>query len=161
MDRLTDVKACLSCPFTHCDRAGNVWSQHKSTAKDPRHPVTIHRSQSRWRSRQQMHRNTPTLSPNPSSQPRLWLQPSLCCRRHRLWSTDARKFPALILLTFTVTRHFSAWLSSTHSVTGGPAACAEQTSSGSGAAHCSDPVDQQNNVTSPFLNTFSYDRHWD
>lgn len=40
-----------------------------------------------------------------------------CCWRHRLWSTDARKFPALILLTFTVTRHFSAWRSSTHSVT--------------------------------------------
>ena len=41
---------------------------------------------------------------------------------------DARKFPALILLTFTVTRHFSAWRSSTHSVTRGPAWPSEEMS---------------------------------
>lgn len=61
--------------------------------------------------------------------------PPDCCWRHRLWSTDGRKFPALILLTFTVTRHFSAWRSSTHSVTDEALLASAEMSLGASAAH--------------------------
>lgn len=71
---------------------------------------------------------------NPLIHPCLLHSPP-CCWRHRLWSTDARKFPALILLTFTVTRHFSAWRSSTHSVTDEALLASTETSLAASAAH--------------------------
>lgn len=58
-----------------------------------------------------LHTCSPTLyNPHPPG------FPPPCCQRHGLWNTDARKFPALILLTFSVTHRFSAWRHSTHSV---------------------------------------------
>lgn len=80
-------------------------------------------SQSRRGSHYQIHTNTHYVHTQARthsiilSSTLVFYTPPPRCWRHRLWSTDARKFPALILLTFTVTRHFSAWRSSTHSVT--------------------------------------------
>lgn len=48
--------------------------------------------------------------------PTLVFHPPSLLPATRLWNTDARKFPALISLTFSVTHHFSAWRHSTHSV---------------------------------------------
>lgn len=71
---------------------------------------------------------------NPLIQPCL-LHSLPCHWRHRLWSTNARKFPSLILLTFTATRHFSAWRPSTHSVTDEALLASAETSRGASAAH--------------------------
>lgn len=111
--------------FTEHNWPNIVWSERTLTVKYPHHSVTMYCLQSRWGSHHPIHTNTHiyvhTLPP--------------CCWRHRLWSTDARKFPALILLTFTVTRHFSAWRCSTHSVTDEALFASVETSLGAPAAH--------------------------
>lgn len=83
-----------------------------------------------------LHTRPHTLS-NPLIHPCL-LHSLPCCWRHRSWSTDARKFPFLILLTFTATQHFSAWCYSTHSVTDEALLASAETSLGASTAHRSD-----------------------